>query len=893
MSTQLHSVSRLRWLTSALLLLGAHCMALADVETVLPDGRKIVLTNKTCSSCPNPAIKLLDADGKVLANLPAKEKELVLSSLAVQNGRYFVTATTRGEGMVRVYDLDKRLMSSATQPFGTPNTWGRLHDLGNNEFAVISGASDTDLKDPDLGTKLVVFTINDGKLTEVGRLDLRTRSMGSLTRTSAGTLMAIEEENRVAEYEPGGKLLRAVQFDKHARIQDMRPLKDGIAEALLLIGSNFMAVRIGEGRVSHAPLPEADQMLPASERRTAVYASWSARSLRLRFADSGSGVIHVQGAKPMVNLSDPLQWELRTAVAHPADMAYKNADVTAQGPLMTVKLGRYSARGWPIVNRTLVYSNGPVYEGEMEADPSQSSIVGLKYNISSGRGRMVWTNGEQYEGDWLADKRTGRGQYSWPNAGYFDGHWVDGNRQGYGERVYADGRMDRGLWTNDRLSKPCRTEDECLKLTGGVRFERVTVAAAAAETTEAAVSRCAKADVASIYPGSDGSTDYYGQCNFAGFATNGIVVTRHKGVPVDIACLKDAKPTEKSNTEAFEPCEKYWAFVPEYCQKDDYRGQCKDGQAHGVGFRTGKRGGARPDMGSGTMGALLSAFAPVTNYTVYIEAGMFRNGRLQGYGTAKSAAGCGMAGCSGQRVNDIGWFKDGSKSFDCATYGDCIPKLSGKDLSSERQAWLAASAAPKSAGTGDAKTFDAALSAFQSKGNKEDLKRAQTLAESPLQRAQLEYTLMQVAGFDKVLTLSSRVEGSGKSVGTEDAEKLLGFFRSVSSAIPVRLNWSLAPETALLPLRQGRYAVTLKVGLYVEKTRRTCFGAGCSDRLDKVPYVKEVQLILEPTNGYRAKGSFELSLDGASTSVLLATESREVVSGFAAVASIESVRLLP
>ncbi|MEH0166621.1 hypothetical protein [Roseateles microcysteis] len=894
MTTPLPWPRRLRCLATSLLLLCTSGLALADAETLLPDGRRIVLTNKTCSSCPNPAIKLVDANGKLLANLPAKEKELVLSTLALENGRYFVTATTGGEGMVRVYDLEKKLMSSSEQPFGSPQTWGLLYELGGNEFAVVSGAQYTYLKDAGNRTRLVIFSINDGKLKELSRLTLETRSLEWLARTSAGTLMAIEEGSRLAEYESGGKLRRAVQFDKHAKIQDLRLLSGGSVEALMLVGSNFMAVKLEDGRISYSPLHEADQRLSASTRRSAQSAYWSANSLRLRFADKGSGEIQLQTPKPIAELSSPLQWEALTTLADTAGLTYKAAEVTVDGPVVSAKLGRYSRRGWPVINRLLIYSNGPVYEGEVEADPSQANILGLPYSISSGRGRMVWPNGHQYSGDWLEGERTGRGLYSWPDGDYFDGHWVDNNRKGYGESVYADGRVNRGLWSGNNLTTRCTSDEECAKLNGGVPFQRAAPPARVTESTEDAVRRCAKAEVSNIHPGANGSADFYGECNIAGFATTGIVVTRHKGIPVDIACLKDSKPTEKSNTEAFVPCEKYWAFVPDYCQKDDYRGQCKDAQPHGVGFRTGRRGGSKPSMGSGTMGALLSAFAPVTNYTIYIESGMFREGKLQGYGTAKSASGCGAAGCSGERVNDIGWFKQGSKAFECTTYADCIPKLSGKDLSSERQAWLSASAAAGSAAGSDAtKTFEAALSAYQAKGNKDDLKRAQALAASPAERARLEYTLMQLAGFDKVLTLSSRVEGSGKSAGTEDAERLLGFFRSVSSSIPVKFSWSLAPETALLPLKQGRYAVTLKVGLKVDKTHRTCLGAACSDRVGTVPYVREVQVVLDTTNGYRAKGSFELSLDGARTSALFGTESGEAISGFAGVASIESVKLLP
>ncbi|MGM9792501.1 MAG: MORN repeat-containing protein [Candidatus Cryptobacteroides sp.] len=77
--------------------------------------------------------------------------------------------------------------------------------------------------------------------------------------------------------------------------------------------------------------------------------------------------------------------------------------------------------------------NGGYYEGE------------TKNGLYHGKGRMVWDNGQSFEGVFENGKRV-EGTYSWPNGEKYTGHFRDGKRNGFGKYFYANGDIYEGLW---------------------------------------------------------------------------------------------------------------------------------------------------------------------------------------------------------------------------------------------------------------------------------------------------------------------------------------------------------------------------------------------------------------------------------------------------------------
>ena len=66
-----------------------------------------------------------------------------------------------------------------------------------------------------------------------------------------------------------------------------------------------------------------------------------------------------------------------------------------------------------------------------------------------GRGRLLWSNGDFYYGDFRDGIRTGVGMYMWGDGGSYLGEFVSAKRHGYGKRIYANGTISEGYWNND------------------------------------------------------------------------------------------------------------------------------------------------------------------------------------------------------------------------------------------------------------------------------------------------------------------------------------------------------------------------------------------------------------------------------------------------------------
>lgn len=110
---------------------------------------------------------------------------------------------------------------------------------------------------------------------------------------------------------------------------------------------------------------------------------------------------------------------------------------------------------------TLLYTNGNVYEGAW--------VQGA----ATGRGKKKWANGDAYEGGFLAGKKHGEGRYTFangavyageyeddapcgnglqimPNGDCYEGEWYGGRRHGEGVETLHDGQRFVGTWVNGK-----------------------------------------------------------------------------------------------------------------------------------------------------------------------------------------------------------------------------------------------------------------------------------------------------------------------------------------------------------------------------------------------------------------------------------------------------------
>ncbi len=130
------------------------------------------------------------------------------------------------------------------------------------------------------------------------------------------------------------------------------------------------------------------------------------------------------------------------------------------------KNGKFNGKG------TLTYAGGSVYEGEFVDNKkngegiwtkSDGTVVtenwiygkkvetltledgtytgGVTDGKPDGQGKMEYTNGQVYEGEWKNGVRSGQGRCTWPDGGYYDGEWANDKWNGQGTN-YIGGSKD-------------------------------------------------------------------------------------------------------------------------------------------------------------------------------------------------------------------------------------------------------------------------------------------------------------------------------------------------------------------------------------------------------------------------------------------------------------------
>lgn len=88
------------------------------------------------------------------------------------------------------------------------------------------------------------------------------------------------------------------------------------------------------------------------------------------------------------------------------------------------------------VMETKTYPDGSKYTGQFSD----------KGRLKQGRGRMVWTDGNMYEGQWMKDKPHGEGTFTFANGIVYQGHWENNVAKGHGIITMPNGCTIEGEW---------------------------------------------------------------------------------------------------------------------------------------------------------------------------------------------------------------------------------------------------------------------------------------------------------------------------------------------------------------------------------------------------------------------------------------------------------------
>ncbi len=396
---------------------------------------------------------------------------------------------------------------------------------------------------------------------------------------------------------------------------------------------------------------------------------------------------------------------------------------------------------------------------------------------------------------------------------------------------------------------------------------------------------CSGAVIPNPYPIDNESTEYYGTCNAGNRAHNGIVIWKYNGTAYDISCLKDGSFPQVVGE--FDSCAKYWQYVPNYCKIDTYDGQCVNGVPDGVGYRHTVEYTRMEVENGGLFGAIGSAFAAALSRPSAHKTfkGMFKNGKLDGYGEYFAISGCGPAGCSGNRIKEKGWFDGDTLKITCNSLPDCTKKVSGQAFTFR----LKNNNAQQTSASKNDGSFESYIQSFDQSGNPEDLRKAKSLAITNTQLAALEFSLLRTAGYDKALTLTAKVTDGKTSINVADAQRWHGFFRTVNGSVPTRIIWNIAPSFSGVKLKHGSYSAKITVGIKVKTSKQICLGSICNRHEDTDNYSKDFLVTLNDKNGYKAQGIYDLSVDGTATSVLFGTQSKKDIISVEPIINVDSV----
>ena len=109
----------------------------------------------------------------------------------------------------------------------------------------------------------------------------------------------------------------------------------------------------------------------------------------------------------------------------------------------------------------LTWSTGAVYEGEWLNNKINGSgtykkadgsvyVGSWKDGMKNGTGLLTWMNGDVYEGEYMQDKKHGNGVYKYANGSVYDGAWELNQRNGIGALTYKNGDVYEGEFKNDK-----------------------------------------------------------------------------------------------------------------------------------------------------------------------------------------------------------------------------------------------------------------------------------------------------------------------------------------------------------------------------------------------------------------------------------------------------------
>jgi hypothetical protein len=145
------------------------------------------------------------------------------------------------------------------------------------------------------------------------------------------------------------------------------------------------------------------------------------------------------------------------AVPSPPVKAASDKAATCERGVAGEYVGERNAAGECEGRGKVVFANGDVYEGEWKAGKIEGRGIyrsadgnvyegEFKANKQEGRGIERYAHGDVYEGEFKAGEKEGRGIERYADGEVYEGEWKAGEKDGQGTYLYADGDIDVGFF---------------------------------------------------------------------------------------------------------------------------------------------------------------------------------------------------------------------------------------------------------------------------------------------------------------------------------------------------------------------------------------------------------------------------------------------------------------
>ncbi len=105
----------------------------------------------------------------------------------------------------------------------------------------------------------------------------------------------------------------------------------------------------------------------------------------------------------------------------------------------------------PTTSTEIIDGTSPYYIENMSCEgATYTGYINEESREPNGEGRMVYNNGDIYDGEWVEGIQEGEGVFQYNNGDTYEGLWKNGKKDGSGVYIWSDGKKYDGEYREDK-----------------------------------------------------------------------------------------------------------------------------------------------------------------------------------------------------------------------------------------------------------------------------------------------------------------------------------------------------------------------------------------------------------------------------------------------------------